>query len=525
MTMSLLAVLAVFFLFYAIFYYVVADDAFITFRVARNIVNGYGIVWNPGGERIDVCTSKLGLLLSTIPFYFNIDPLLYSRILYTFLTLLSAIMAAYMVKITINSYWISVWCFAAILLPAPSVIQAIHGMDTPLYIFMLMLLLYLFHINANLWIFYSISFFVVLTRPEGIVLVFYLFYFHIKSNKISNNIHIPFMAFLFPLLLFILFQKTYFGSPLPSSFYFKFHKEDFINARYFQCLFLFLNQVAMPFFLLTFLQILWDRKSLPRLFWLSTGFFILGSISYIFFDLRMNIYHRFFMHYYPFIVISSAISFKTLIYDKYFEKRYFVFLLSIMLLLATIRTSFMPCWLQYRDYAWGIHNVLIPSGKILNKYSEYKFKLITHFAGIIPYESDWNTLDLLGLVSRETNDYRFKSGKYNIIGDEITIDLFYDFNPDVAIFQYSADWMTITKDNRFHQFDIVNITPLTLNGKCVFVVKKDNKIYDELKEDLKSIAVSDLDTSEFNNIAKIGKALLGDKLYSKIMLALSGLIN
>lgn len=38
------------------------DDAMISMRYAKNFANGYGLVWNPGGERIEGYTNPLWVL-------------------------------------------------------------------------------------------------------------------------------------------------------------------------------------------------------------------------------------------------------------------------------------------------------------------------------------------------------------------------------------------------------------------------------------------------------------------------------
>src|SRR4051812_44924838 len=42
-----------------------ADDPYITYRYARNLVDGYGFVFNPGGPSVDGFSSPIWLLLST----------------------------------------------------------------------------------------------------------------------------------------------------------------------------------------------------------------------------------------------------------------------------------------------------------------------------------------------------------------------------------------------------------------------------------------------------------------------------
>ena len=44
-------------------YFFLTDDSFISFRYARNLIHGYGLVFNPGGERVEGYTNLLWVLL------------------------------------------------------------------------------------------------------------------------------------------------------------------------------------------------------------------------------------------------------------------------------------------------------------------------------------------------------------------------------------------------------------------------------------------------------------------------------
>jgi hypothetical protein len=47
-------------------YFSLFDDAMISMRYARNLANGYGLVWNPGGERIEGYTNPLWVLYMSL---------------------------------------------------------------------------------------------------------------------------------------------------------------------------------------------------------------------------------------------------------------------------------------------------------------------------------------------------------------------------------------------------------------------------------------------------------------------------
>src|ERR671933_1076881 len=43
-------------------YFVLFDDEMVSMRYARNLARGYGLVWNPGGERVEGYTNLLWVL-------------------------------------------------------------------------------------------------------------------------------------------------------------------------------------------------------------------------------------------------------------------------------------------------------------------------------------------------------------------------------------------------------------------------------------------------------------------------------
>jgi hypothetical protein len=54
-------------------YYVLFDDAMVSMRYAKNLANGYGLVWNPGGERVEGFTNPLWVGYMTIYHLLGID--------------------------------------------------------------------------------------------------------------------------------------------------------------------------------------------------------------------------------------------------------------------------------------------------------------------------------------------------------------------------------------------------------------------------------------------------------------------
>src|ERR1700682_3186644 len=55
-------------------YFSLFDDAMISMRYARNLAHGYGLVWNPGGERVEGYTNPLWVLFMAMVHFLPIAP-------------------------------------------------------------------------------------------------------------------------------------------------------------------------------------------------------------------------------------------------------------------------------------------------------------------------------------------------------------------------------------------------------------------------------------------------------------------
>ena len=72
-------------LLHALSFRFVIDDAFISFRFARNLVDGHGLVFNIG-QKVEGYSNLLYVLLSALGMKFGVDPLLWGRIWSTLAT-------------------------------------------------------------------------------------------------------------------------------------------------------------------------------------------------------------------------------------------------------------------------------------------------------------------------------------------------------------------------------------------------------------------------------------------------------
>ena len=59
----------------------IQDDAFISLRYAQNLVEGHGLVWNPGGDRVEGYTNFLWTVILALPIWAGVDPFMFISVL------------------------------------------------------------------------------------------------------------------------------------------------------------------------------------------------------------------------------------------------------------------------------------------------------------------------------------------------------------------------------------------------------------------------------------------------------------
>jgi arabinofuranosyltransferase len=82
----------------------IQDDAFISFRYARNLADGQGLVWNPG-ERVEGYTNFLWVLLMTIPHVLGVDVVAASQVAGIVLLICCLLLTWRLVKDTRGGQW------------------------------------------------------------------------------------------------------------------------------------------------------------------------------------------------------------------------------------------------------------------------------------------------------------------------------------------------------------------------------------------------------------------------------------
>jgi hypothetical protein len=209
----------------------ISDDAFISFRYARNLLDGHGLVFNPG-ERVEGYTNLLYVLLVAGVSWFGLDCVTAGRAIGIVSTaLLAFATCAACLKVTgRKGQPYAVLAAAALLLNPFLAIWTSGGLETPLFALLNMAtVLAAIALEPGRRSFFLISALglgLTLTRPEGIgAYVFtaaWCFLSWDRPAKAKAALLLPGATlFLLGVSAVTGWRLWYYGDPLPNTFYVK----------------------------------------------------------------------------------------------------------------------------------------------------------------------------------------------------------------------------------------------------------------------------------------------------------------
>lgn len=221
------------FLGHTLYLSVVAEDAFITYRFARHLAAGYGLVWNIGEGPVEGYTNFLWLLLSALLLKAGLDVLLFTQ-LFGILASLVTLVYTYRFAQTILNLSAGHALLPCLFLAAsgPFATWAASGMEMNLFGMFLLVGAYYFaswircaSVRALLlgWL---ALFLATLTRPEGfMVFVLLAAYGGIsligQGGRAWRQYGLALLGYLVPFLSYFFWRYNYFGFLLPNTFYAK----------------------------------------------------------------------------------------------------------------------------------------------------------------------------------------------------------------------------------------------------------------------------------------------------------------
>ena len=388
------------------------DDAFISYRYVKNLINGDGLVFNPG-ERVEGYTNFLWIILLSICAKFGLDIIVLSKILgvasgsVTLFLLYKISVLVFQKKNSPTSFPQS-WFFAlfpSLLLASNSTFAywSISGLETVFFLMAILLSVYFYllisnFINQRLMILFgALS---TLIRPEG-VLIFVILMLHklfFKKDKLKECLF-PLAGFIALLLPFLIFKIIYYGDILPNSFYAKTgFSLEYIKSglEYF---WLFLRHYAL-WGILYVLPILF-YKSLDE----EQKLFLLLTYIYTFYVIMIGgdvlMVHRFFLPVLPFLYLFYALSLRKLF--LMFKKRSFAILISVSLIFLFSSVTFLVphTWIsEVRKKEKALVEKMRFWGESLNGFYGSNFTVAASTIGALSYHVDAKVIDMLGLTDK-----------------------------------------------------------------------------------------------------------------------------
>jgi len=206
------------------------DDSYIPMVYARNLAEGHGIVFYPGGERVEGYTSFLWLVWLTLSGWLHISYTMAAYWTSLVMGMAGIALAAFLYRQVYHPeasqrelWWL--WPFAAgaaVLCDVSHTAWSASGMETTTYAFGLLGLAYAL---IKPWPVWSTCLFLLLTsliRPEGLAFgLLVLIYWYREGIFTKSAIKRFVFIVVLPLGLFFLFRWIYFGYLFPNTFYAK----------------------------------------------------------------------------------------------------------------------------------------------------------------------------------------------------------------------------------------------------------------------------------------------------------------
>lgn len=218
----------------AIFGTWVVDDAGITFAYARNFAHGYGLVSQPGMAPVEGYSNFAWLMLLSPLFLLNgLDPIIVSKVI-SFLLIVGTFTVIFqMLKPLSGRHWVALAAFILTALNTSFVVWTISGLENPLYLFLVSLMLWWsvrildgeIVVRNVLWI-GVLAALIAMTRPDGLAYVLTFPAILIPAPamawKRKGILLLTYSAAFVGIYgLFIVFRLTYFGVPMPNTYYMK----------------------------------------------------------------------------------------------------------------------------------------------------------------------------------------------------------------------------------------------------------------------------------------------------------------
>ncbi|MCL4369365.1 MAG: hypothetical protein M1380_00410 [Chloroflexi bacterium] len=196
------------------------EDAYITLRYVRNLLNGQGFVYN-AGERVLGTTTPLYTLVLTGLGWAGLDPVLAS-VAVGIVADLGVVAVLFFLGLRARSWRWGAFAALTYALMVPAVAYSVSGMETSLYTLCIMSTIMTYSAGRTRAA-AGLAALCVWLRPDGLLLVVVLAAYHVWRGRGDwLGAGLVFAGVLGP---WVAFASWYFGSPVPQSLLAKMHLE------------------------------------------------------------------------------------------------------------------------------------------------------------------------------------------------------------------------------------------------------------------------------------------------------------
>jgi arabinofuranosyltransferase len=431
------------FLIHALYLSTIAEDAFISFRFAKNLAAGNGLLWNVGDPPVEGYTNFLWILISAGTLYAGFNLLIFSQITGIIVSIILLIYVyLFCRRILEFDKYVSFLPVLFLAFSGPLATWATSGMETNLFT---LLVFGSFYYLVSYWKFQKnkllifsllLNMLATLTRPEGFGIFLILTAFHLynlyklKNRKgLQTGVVFALLFYIVPILIYFVWRLSYFGYLLPLTFYAKTGGTFYQWFRGLRYIFFFSFHYLAPLvpIIFVFLFIKSDRirfldfvkpgkKKNDNIF-LSIQLIFIISFLYTFYIIFVGgdymAMYRFFVPILPFIYLLVASLLNSIL--KSFvvtKKQKFIFTVLILFALGgtIVQSTPLERFLftkpsnthgQYQGVLterWHTNRLTL-LGKFFNDYKKSEEEsLATGAIGAISYYSNMKIYGLHGLV-------------------------------------------------------------------------------------------------------------------------------
>ncbi len=210
------------------------DDAFISYRYAKNLVAGEGLVFNPG-ERVEGFTNLLWTLLVALGLALGVSAKATAAALGFVFGAATLVTTHLFARRVLEDELLAIAAPALVYASTPFMVWSISGMETPLFVWAVTLSV-MSASRGRFDLAFSAALIATLTRPDGVLVaaVVACVWLYDSARRRRWDWRWP-MLYAGAVLLLTGFRLAYYGSPVPNTFYAKVGGVPVLHAiAYFQ---------------------------------------------------------------------------------------------------------------------------------------------------------------------------------------------------------------------------------------------------------------------------------------------------